>query len=50
MRCAVIIATHDVDTKDELVEWWNTYADPDNPLTDEEIEKVWNKAHGTNIC
>ena len=49
MRCAVIIATHDVDTKEELVEWWNECAD-NTPLTEEEIEKVWNKAHETNIC
>lgn len=39
--CAVLIAMYDADTKEELIEWWNTYADPDNPLTDEEIEKVW---------
>lgn len=45
IRCAVIIATHDVKTKDELVEWWNTYADPENQLTDEEIKKVWNRVH-----
>lgn len=49
LDCAVLIATHDVDTKEELVKWWNTYAD-NTPLTEEEIEKVWNKAHGTNIC
>lgn len=49
LDCAVSIATYDVDTKDELVKWWNEYAD-NTPLTDEEIEKVWNKAHGTNIC
>lgn len=49
LDCAVLIATHDVDTKEELVKWWNEYAD-NAPLTDEEIEKVWNKAHGTNIC
>lgn len=47
LDCAVCIATD--KTKDELVEWWNTYAD-NTPLTDEEIEKVWNKAHETNIC
>lgn len=39
--CAVSIATHDVDTKEELVKWWNAYAD-NEPLTDEEIKKVWN--------
>lgn len=49
LDCAVLIATHDVDTKEELVKWWNTYAD-NTPLTEEEIEKVWNKAHETNIC
>lgn len=49
LDCAVLIATHDVDTKDELVKWWNTYAD-NTPLTDEEIERVMDIAHGTNIC
>ena len=43
LDCAVLIATHDVDTKEELVKWWN-YAD-NEPLTDEEIEKVWNRVH-----
>ena len=41
LDCAVLIATHDADTKDELAKWWNAYAD-NEPLTDEEIEKVWN--------
>ena len=41
LDCAVIVATHDVDTKEKLVKWWNEYAD-NTPLTDEEIEKVWN--------
>lgn len=41
LDCAVLIATCDVKTKDELAEWWNEYAD-NEPLTDEEIEKVWN--------
>ena len=49
LDCAVLIATHDVNTKEELVKWWNTYAD-NTPLTEEEIEKVWSKAHETNIC
>lgn len=40
LDCAVLIATHDVKTKEELVKWWNEYADNDNPLTQEEIEKV----------
>lgn len=44
LDCAVLIATCDVDTKEELVEWWNEYAD-NTPLTDEEIEKVWNRVH-----
>lgn len=44
LDCAVSIATHDVDTKEELIEWWNEYAD-NTPLTDEEIEKVWNRVH-----
>lgn len=41
LDCAVLIATYDVKTKEELVEWWNEYAD-NEPLTDEEIKKVWN--------
>lgn len=44
LDCAVSIATHDVNTKEELVKWWNTYAD-NEPLTDEEIEEVWNRVH-----
>ena len=40
LDCAVLIATYDVKTKDELVKWWNEYAD-NTPLTDEEIKKVW---------
>lgn len=44
LDCAVSIATHDVDTKEELIKWWNEYAD-NTPLTDEEIEKVWNRVH-----
>lgn len=44
LDCAVIIATHEVDTKEELVEWWNECAD-NTPLTDEEIERVWDKAY-----
>ena len=44
LDCAVLIATHDVDTKDELVKWWNEYAD-NTPLTEEEIKKVWNRVH-----
>jgi len=44
LDCAVLIATHDVDTKDELAKWWNEYAD-NTPLTDEEIERVWDKAY-----
>ena len=49
LDCAVLIATYDVKTKEELVKWWNTYAD-NEPLTDEEIERVMDIAHGTNIC
>lgn len=44
LDCAVLIATHDVDTKEELIKWWNEYAD-NTPLTDEEIKKVWNRVH-----
>lgn len=39
LSCAVLIAMYDVDTKEELIEWWNTYAD-NTPLTDEEIESI----------
>ena len=42
LDCAVCMATD--KTKEELVEWWNEYAD-NEPLTDEEIEKVWNRVH-----
>ena len=42
LDCAVCMATE--KTKEELVKWWNTYAD-NTPLTDEEIERVWDKAH-----
>ena len=41
--CAVLIAMYDVDTKDELQTWWNTYADPDNPLTETEVQTIWRK-------
>ena len=41
LDCAVCMATD--KTKDELVKWWNEYAD-NEPLTDEEIEEVWKKA------
>jgi hypothetical protein len=42
LDCAVCMATD--KTKEDLVNWWNTYAD-NTPLTDEEIEKVWNRVH-----
>lgn len=42
LDCAVCIATD--KTKEELVEWWNEYAD-NTPLTEEEIERVWDKAY-----
>ena len=41
LSCAVLIAMYDVDTKEELIKWWDTYADSENTLTQEEIEKVW---------
>lgn len=44
LDCAVLIATYDVKTKEELVKWWNEYAD-NTPLTEEEIERVWDKAY-----
>ena len=43
LSCAVLIAMYDVDTKEELVKWWNEYADSENPLTQEEVETIWNK-------
>ena len=49
LSCAVLIAMYDVDTKEQLQTWWNTYAD-NTPLTDEEIGKVLDKSHETNIC
>lgn len=42
LDCAVCMATD--KTKEELVKWWNEYAD-NTPLTDEEIERVWDKAY-----
>lgn len=42
LDCAVCMATD--KTKEELVEWWNEYAD-NTPLTDEEIKKVWSRVH-----
>lgn len=42
LDCAVCMATD--KTKEELVKWWNEYAD-NEPLTDEEIEEVWNRVH-----
>lgn len=42
LDCAVCMATD--KAKEELVEWWNTYAD-NEPLTDEEIKKVWDRVH-----
>ena len=41
--CAVLIAMYDVDTKEQLQTWWDTYADSENPLTQEEVETIWNK-------
>lgn len=43
LSCAVLIAMYDVDTKEELIEWWNTYADSENTMTQEEVETIWNK-------
>lgn len=43
MRCAAIIASHDAETKEQLQTWWNTYADPDNPLTETEVQTIWRK-------
>lgn len=42
LDCAVCMATD--KTKEELVKWWNEYAD-NTPLTDEEIEEVWDRVH-----
>ena len=47
--CAVLIAMYDVDTKEELIEWWDTYADSENPLTQEEVETIWNKRRKENL-
>lgn len=41
LDCAALIASYDVETKEQLQTWWNTYAD-NTPLTEEEIEKVYN--------
>lgn len=42
LDCAVCMVID--KTKEELVKWWNEYAD-NTPLTDEEIEEVWNRVH-----
>lgn len=49
LDCAVLIAMYDVDTKEELVKWWDTYADSENPLTQEEVETIWNKRRKENL-
>lgn len=49
LSCAVLIAMYDVDTKEELVKWWNEYADSENPLTQEEVETIWNKRRKENL-
>nr|DAI53531.1 MAG TPA: Loader and inhibitor of phage G40P [Caudoviricetes sp.] len=43
LSCALLIAMYDVNTKEELVKWWNEYADSENTLTQEEVETIWNK-------
>lgn len=50
LDCAALIASYDVETKEQLQTWWNTYADLDNPLTETEVQTIWRKPHGTNIC
>lgn len=47
LDCAVSMATD--KTKDELVKWWNAYADSENPLTQEEVETIWNKRRKENL-
>lgn len=49
LSCAMLIAMYDVDTKEELIEWWNTYADSENSLTQEEVETIWNKRRKENL-
>lgn len=43
LDCAALIASYDVETKEQLQTWWNTYADPDNPLTETEVQTIWRK-------
>ena len=43
LDCAALIASYDVETKEQLRTWWNTYADPDNPLTETEVQTIWRK-------
>lgn len=43
LSCAMLIAMYDVDTKEQLQTWWDTYADSENQLTQEEVETIWNK-------
>lgn len=49
LSCAVLIAMYDVDTKEQLQTWWNTYADSENPLTQEKVETIWNKRRKENL-
>lgn len=49
LSCAVLIAMYDVNTKEGLIEWWDTYADSENPLTQEEVETIWNKRRKENL-
>ena len=49
LSCAVLIAMYDVDTKEELIEWWNTYADSENTMTQEEVETIWDKRRKENL-
>ena len=42
LQCAASIAI-DAGGKEELQNWWNTYADPDNPLTENEVQTIWRK-------
>lgn len=49
LSCAMLIAMYDVDTKEQLQTWWDTYADSENQLTQEEVETIWNKRRKENL-
>lgn len=53
LHCAALIACDtNMESTEQLVWWWNTKADPNTPLTDQEIEQIWSEANEekSKIC